>query len=216
MRNSFTISYLILVVTPFFFNCRGPVKEDNGNVLASSLSLHVGSEKYLAIDKKQSVVVWKGTNLLRSNNHTGYVSLSKGELKIENGQLVGGIAEIDMNTIQDEKHQSNNGLVEHLKEPDFFDVKKFPFSTFVIIRSEPINGEDNSVDGNLTIKGITHPVTFPAKIETKNGIIKMSGKLVIDRTKWDVRYKSRKFFDLVADQVISDSIEFNIKIIAKK
>ncbi|WP_456312241.1 YceI family protein [Pseudomonas shirazensis] len=216
MRNSFTIRYLILVIIPLFFGCRGPVKEGSIEVLSSSVSLHVGSEKYLAIDKKQSVVIWKGSNLLGSNSHTGYVSISKGELKIENGQLVNGIAEIDMNTIQDDKHQSNNGLVEHLKDPDFFDVKKFPFSTFIISKSEPINVEENIVKGNLTIKGITHLVTFPAKIETKNGIVKMSGKLVIDRTKWDVRYKSRKFFDLVADQTISDSIEFNIKIVAKR
>ena len=99
---------------------------------------------------------------------------------------------------------------------DFFDVKKFPFSTFLISKLEPINVEENKVKGNLTIKGITHFVTFPAKIEAKNEIVKMSGKLVIDRTKWDVRYKSRKFFDLVADQTISDSIEFNIKIVAKR
>ncbi len=216
MRNSFTIRYLILVITPLFFGCRGPVKENNREASSSSISLHIGSEKYSAIDKKQSVVTWKGSNIIGSNSHTGYVSLSKGELKIENGQLSGGIAEIDMNTIQDEKHQSNNGLVEHLKEPDFFDVKKFPFSIFIISELEPINTEENRVKGNLTIKGITRPVAFPARIETKNGIVKMSGKLVIDRTKWDIRYKSRKFFDVVADQAISDSIEFNIKIVAKR
>ncbi|WP_255409830.1 YceI family protein [Flavobacterium sp. 2] len=78
--------------------------------------------------------------------------------------------------------------MEHLKDPDFFDVKKFPFSTFLISKLEPINVEENIVKGNLTIKGITHLVTFPAKIETKNGIVKMSDKLVIDRTKWDVKF----------------------------
>lgn len=216
MRNTFTICYLVLIITPLFFGCRGAVKEDNKEISSSSISLHVESEKYLAIDNKQSVVIWKVSNLLGSNSHTGYVSLSKGELNIENGRLVGGVAEIAMNTIQDEKHHSTNGLIEHLKEPDFFDVKKFPFSTFIISKSEPINVEENRVKGNLTIKEITHPVSFPAKIETKDGIVRMSGKLVIDRTKWDVRYKSRKFFDLVADQTISDSIEFNIKIVAKR
>jgi len=44
----------------------------------------------------------------------------------------------------------------------------------------------------------------------------MNGKLAIDRTLWDIRYQSGKFFDLIADRAISDSIEFDIKIIAKK
>jgi hypothetical protein len=53
-------------------------------------------------------------------------------------------------------------------------------------------------------------------MEVKDGVIKADGRLVIDRTKWDVRYKSKKFYNLVADQIMSDSIEFNIKIVAKK
>ena len=77
----------------------------------------------------------------------------------------------------------------------FFDVKKFPFSTIAITRVASVNGQNKEITGNLTIKGITHPVTFRVKMEMKDGIVKANGKLVIDRTKWDVRYKSGKFFD---------------------
>ncbi|QOG03662.1 YceI family protein [Flavobacterium sp. MDT1-60] len=217
MNNKLTINYLILIIAFSFFGCRGPVKEENkNNASASSLSLHVENEKYVVIDTKESTVTWKGSNLIGSNSHTGYVYISKGELIIENGQLMGGTAEVDMNTIEDENHGRDNGLVNHLKDPDFFDVKKFPFSTIVLTKAVSINGENKKVAGNLTIKGITHPVTFPAKMEVKNGIVKVNGKLVIDRTKWNVRYKSGKFYDLLADQTISDSIEFHIKIVAKK
>ncbi|PXY43937.1 YceI family protein [Flavobacterium hydrophilum] len=216
MNNKLSITYLILIITPIVFSCRGPVKEENkNNTLASSLSVDAANEKYV-IDIKESVVTWKGSNLLGSNNHTGYVYISKGELIIKNGNLMGGTAEVDMNTIEDEKHGRNNGLVDHLKEPDFFDVKKFPSSTIVLSKAAPINSENRKVAGNLTIKGITQPVTFPAKMEIKDGIAKLNGRLVIDRTKWDIRYKSGKFYDLLADQTISDSIEFYIKIVAKR
>jgi hypothetical protein len=47
-------------------------------------------------------------------------------------------------------------------------------------------------------------------------ILNSFSKLAIDRTLWDVRYKSGKFFDNLKDQAIADSIEFNIKIVAKK
>ncbi len=68
----------------------------------------------------------------------------------------------------------------------------------------------------MTIKGITHDVTFPVKLEEVNGVIHANGKVTIDRTKWDVRYGSGKFFDNLADDTISDNIEFEMKIVAKK
>jgi polyisoprenoid-binding protein YceI len=215
MNNKISLSYLILMIAPLFFGCRGPVKEENkNNASASSLSLHVGDEKYFIIDMKESVVAWTGSSV--HGKHEGYIYISKGELMIENGQLMGGTVEVDMNTIEDGSHRSDNNLIKHLKDADFFDVKKFPFSTIAITRVASINVEDKEITGNLTIKGITHPVTFPARIEVKGGIAKASGKLVIDRTLWDVRYKSGKFFGNLKDQAIADSIEFNIKIVAKK
>ncbi len=217
MNNKLSITYLILITAPLFFGCGGTVKEENKNTAsASPLSLHAGNEKYVVIDTKESVVAWKGSMLLSSDSHNGYVYISKGELMIENGQLTGGTVEVDMNTMEDEIHGSDNGLIKHLKDPDFFDVKKFPFSTIAITRVASINTEDKEITGNLTIKGITHPVTFPAKMEVKDSTFKANGKLVIDRTKWDVRYRSGKFFDNLADKTIADSIEFNVKIVAKK
>jgi polyisoprenoid-binding protein YceI len=213
MNNKISLSNLILIIAPLFFGCGGPVTGENkNNATASSLSLHVGNEKYFIIDTKESVVAWTGSSV--HGKHEGYVYISKGELMIENGQLMGGTVEVDMNTIEDKNHQSENNLIKHLKDSDFFDVKKFPFSTIAITRVASINVEDKEITGNLTIKGITHPVTFPARIEVKGGIVKASGKLVIDRTLWDVRYKSGKFFDNLKDQAIADSIEFNMKIAA--
>lgn len=215
MNNKLSTTYLILIIAPLFFGCHGPVKEENkNNVSASSLSLHVGNEKYVVIDTKESVVTWKGSSV--KGEHEGYAYISKGELMIENGQLMGGTVEIDMSKIEGPGHGSDNNLINHLKGPDFFDVKKFPFSTIVITKVAAINVEDKEITGNLTIKGITHPVTFPAGIEVRDGIVKANAKMIIDRTDWDVRYNSGKFFDNLKDQAISDDIEFNIKIVAKK
>jgi polyisoprenoid-binding protein YceI len=215
MNNKLSISYLILIIAPLLFGCGGPVKGENkNNASASSLSLHAGDEKYVAIDTKESVVTWKGSNLFGS--HAGYVYTSKGELMIENGQLAGGTVEVDMNTIEDEKHGSNSGLIKHLKDPDFFDVNKFPISTIAITGVASINDENKKITGNLTIKGITHPVTFTAKVEVKDGIVNANGKLVIDRTDWGIRYNSGKFFDNLKDKAISDDIEFHMTIVTKK
>ena len=176
MKNKLSITYLILINTLLFFSCRGPVKEENkNNASTSPLSLHIGNKKYFIIDTKESVVNWKGAMEIGSNSHSGYVDISKGELRVENGQLIGGTVEVDMNTIKDEKHRDDSGLILHLKDPDFFDVKKFPSSSITITKAGSSSGEDKKITGNLTIKGITNPITFPAKIEVNGGIVPLFG-----------------------------------------
>jgi polyisoprenoid-binding protein YceI len=222
MNNKISLAYLMLIMAPLFSAYREPVvKENEDNALASFVYLRpIENEKYV-IDKKESVVAWKGSMssapvLLGFTGHTGYVYISKGELIIEKSQLVGGTIEIDMNTIEYKDKQHPNSPIKHLKSPDFFDVEKFPISSFAITKVASVSAENIKITGNLTIKGITYAVTFPAKIEVKGGIVNANGKLIIDRTQWGIRYKSEKFYANLADEAISDDIEFDMKIIAKK
>jgi polyisoprenoid-binding protein YceI len=215
-----SLRYLLLFAPLFFTGCGQAVKEGENKSEVNppesiSVSNNVIKEKYV-IDLKESVVTWSGSNLFPPGGHTGYVYISKGELLIDKDQIVGGTIEIDMNTIADKDHGSKNNLVDHLKNPDFFDVEKFPFSTFNILTVIPRKGSAINVTGNLTIKGITLPVTFPATLDFKDGAVNANGKLAIDRTQWDIRYKSNKFFANLADQAISDSIKFEMKIVARK
>jgi polyisoprenoid-binding protein YceI len=218
MNNKISLAYLILVMAPLFSACRGPeVKENKNNASASFVSLRpVANEKYV-IDKKESVVTWKGSMAFADNGkHIGYVYISKGELIIEKGELVGGRVEIDMNTIEYKDKENTNSPIHHLKSADFFHVYSFPISTFAITAVKSVSGENIEVTGNLTVKDITRAITFPAKMEVKGGVVNANGKVTIDRTQWDIRYKSGKFFDNLADEAISDDIELDMKIVAKK
>ena len=220
MNNKLSISCLILIIAPFSLGCRGPVKEKNqNNASSNSVSLEpVAGEKYI-IDTKESVLTWEGSMVFGFEGKSiGYVYISKGELMIEKNQLVSGAAEINMNTIEYKDKESKNTPIKHLKSPDFFDVEKFPISSFAITKVESVNVRSKTikVTGNLTIKGITNSVTFPAEIEVKDGIVKANGKVVIDRTQWGIRYRSGKFYDNLADNAVSDDIEIRMKIVAKK
>ena len=200
MNNKKLLACLMMFITLLFPAFRAPVV----------------SEKYV-VDKKESLVTWKGSMALASKGqHVGYVYFSKGDLILEKGQLTGGSFEIDMNTITDPVHGSDNNLIQHLKDPDFFDVVKFPATTFIISKVKAATGSAIDITGNLTIKGITHEVTFPAQLELIGGVVNASGKLNIDRSKWDVRYGSATFFNNLADDTISNEIEFDIKIVARK
>ena len=152
MNHKLSIIYFILIVPSLFFGCGGSVKEGNkNNASASSIFLHDGNEKYVVIDTKHSDITWRGYNLNGLNSQTGYVYISKGELMIENGELMGGIVEVDMNTIDDQNHGRDNKLVNRLKDNDFFEVEKFPFSTIAITRFASINDENKKVTENLTL-----------------------------------------------------------------
>jgi len=215
MNRKLSITYLILIIALLFFGCHGPVKEGNKNN-ASASSVFSG-EKY-NIDTKESVVTWKGSTVYSfDEGNIGYVYISKGELLIEKNKLVGGTVEIDMNTIEYKDKTDTNTPVKHLKSPDFFDVKKFPVSKFAITKVESVNVRSNTikVSGNLTIKGVTNPVTFPAQMTINDGIVNANGKITIDRTQWGIRYRSGKFYDNLADNAVSDDIELQMKIVAK-
>ncbi|WP_143092972.1 YceI family protein, partial [Arsenicibacter rosenii] len=148
-----------------------------------------GRKKY-SIDTKQSVVIWKGAMLLGGwegatflgeSSGTGDVKIRKGELLIDNRLLVGGVIEVDMATIDqksEDPHPRN-------RLPPFFDVKKFPVSTFAITKVETgndgntkvpadgsirVNEGNINVTGNLTMEGITKSVTFPARMSFKDGM----------------------------------------------
>jgi len=206
--------YLILIIATLCFGCHGPIKEENKNyATASSIS---PGQKY-SIDTKETVLKWEGSMVFGLDEaHTGYVYLSKGELRIENDQLVGGEFEIDMRTIEYKDKAEKNSPIQHLKSPDYFDVEKFPISSFVITKVATLGGESIRVTGDLTIKGVTNPISFPAQMEFKDGLVKANGKVVIDRTQWGIRYKSGKFYDNLADETVSDEIDLEMYIVAKK
>jgi polyisoprenoid-binding protein YceI len=145
MNNKILITYLILIIAVFFFGCRGPisVKEENkNNASASSVSQ---GQKY-TIDTKESVLTWKGSMVFDfDKGDVGYVYISKGELMIEKDSLVGGTVVIDMNTIEYGDKEKKNTPVKHLKSPDYFDVEKFPISTFAITKVESVNVRSKAI-----------------------------------------------------------------------
>ena len=71
-----------------------------------------------------------------------------------------------------------------------FDIEEFPTAEMVITAIESTTDGYN-VTGDFTIKGQTHPVTFPMVVNDNTA----TAKVKIDRTKYNVRYGSDTFFD---------------------
>ncbi len=175
------------------------------------------AEELYKIDIKQSRITWKGSmKISPEEKHVGYIYISKGDLWDEQNQLVGGEVEIDMNSMEYADKKEKNTPIFHLKSEDYFNVKKNPTAAIVLTKVEKVNDTTFTITANLTIKGVTNEVKFPATIAIVNGVLNANAQFSIDRTKWGITYRSEKFYEKIADYTVSNEIEFVLKIVAKK
>jgi len=165
----------------------------------------------------ESELTWAGSR--PGKTHNGTLGIKEGSLVFEEGKLTSGNFTLNMTTItvlDIEPGKNNQKLVDHLNTPDFFDSKNHPTGKFIISGSQEQDGK-TLVKGKLTIKGITKDVSFLAKI-SNNGdtVVLKSDKFNIDRTDWDIRFRSGKFFDNLKNKLIYDEIPITVMVTAKR
>lgn len=181
-------------------------------VLAILLIGFTAVAQEFSINTSKSEIKWTGKKV--TGEHWGYINLKDGSLKLENGKIVSGLFTIDMTSIvcKDlEDAEWNQKLVGHLKSDDFFSVDKFKTSTLKITESSNFNNGVADIKGELTIKGIKEPITFKVQKQDNTYI----ALVTVDRTKYDVRYGSGKFFDNLGDNMIYDDFKLDVKIITE-
>ena len=162
------------------------------------------------VDVEKSTVKWTGEKL--TGKHWGYIKLKSGDLTLKDGKITGGNFVIDMNSISNEDLESgeyNAKLVGHLKSDDFFGTSSYPEAKLVITKATAFKGNTADVRGDLTIKEKTESILFTV---TKNGD-KYSAKIVVDRSKFDVKYGSKSFFEDIGDKVIYDEFTLDVDLL---
>lgn len=174
-------------------------------------AVHAAPKK-LQVDTTASTIKWVGSKVV--GKHNGSIKLKSGEVTFDKDVPQAGVFTIDMNTIADEdlKDPNDNAkLVGHLKSDDFFGAAKYPTAEFKITKTE-LKGTDRMITGNLTMKGISKPITFPVKIMQDKTGYSAKGAFKINRTEWGLKYNSGKFFDVkkLGDKMINDDIELEI------
>lgn len=173
------------------------------------------------VDTKASTLEWSAEKM--GGAHNGTIQLSSGEIRNDHGNMSGTFV-VDMNTIVDKDMKDDTyraKLEGHLKSADFFDVAKYPTSTFVVTSITPIKepkelGMTHTVKGNLTIKDKTNEIIFDAVVKSEPGKIACVGTAVVDRSKFDVKYGSKSFFPEIGDKIIYDDFKLKFNILAVK
>ncbi len=209
-----------------FDSCSQAPKTDEAQVQDTVTVVSQPVAEGIALDLTNSKITWIGTK--PTGKHNGTLGIKAGNLKIENGALSAGKIDIDMAalTVLDITETAQNAdLTGHLKDADFFDVVKFPSATFEITATSPytpdpaakkeaddmsIADANTNVTGNLTLKGITKTITFPAKITISGNSISAIANFNIDRTQWGITYKAE---GSVPDKFIHNKVNigFDVK-----
>ena len=210
MKKYFLIIVLLTLV--FTLDLSWPSTESIDNE-PLYLQLYKGDYNILL---EESELIWIGKKITLKE-HTGTLQVKEGTISIDDDGAIYCNITIDMTSINntDMKGKMKRKLEEHLKSDDFFNVDQFSTSK---IEFQSTTRENNKMqfDGNLTIKGISHPISFIADIIESSMQLKAETRLVFDRSIYDVRYHSGTFYENLGDHLILDNISLDILIVAIK
>lgn len=166
----------------------------------------------LKVDVKNSTIIWKGFK--PTGSHTGTINLASGSLVLEATKLIGGSFIVDMSTIEDS--EDNKRLEGHLRSEDFFEIEKYAFSKFEITNSNTNDGK-SFITGNMTIKGVTKEIAFEASIAEDDSTVKLTSETFqINRADFNVKYKSKTFFNNLKEEFIDNEFDMQVTIVAQK
>lgn len=160
---------------------------------------------------------WTGTGVGKS--HTGTLKVTQGHIILKGKDVTGGEFMMDMNSID----YKNAKLVGHLKSADFFEVEKYPTAKFTAksvtaLKADP-DSTTHQISGDLTIRDQTHPISFKVKVSEVDGQLRAQGDIVLeDRTKYGIKFNSKKFFDIakLGDKLIEDEVKLVLDVTTTK
>lgn len=204
--------YLVIAGT-ILMSCGKSEEKKEGEAQTTETASDTATYK---IDAGASSIKWVGKKV--TGQHNGKINIQGGDVTASGSTVIGGNVIIDMASITNEDltdKKANSDLIGHLKSPDFFSTDSFPTANFVIKSVKP-EGDKQTVVGDLTIKGITQEISFPVEVKADSNSLKATGKATLDRTKWNIRYGSGKFFQGLGDKMIYDEIELDVDVKATK
>lgn len=232
MKTILQISSSLLFASLVLVGCTDAPESDEAVTGDAKDAANASGETW-NVNPGQSKLEWVATKV--SGYHVGSVPVKSGQLVVNSGELVGGNFVIDMKNIavtgpEGSDTASNNKLLGHLQSPDFFEVNTHPEAKFEVTGVKAFSGTvsdttdprqeeiseykvanpTHTISGNLTIKGVTKNIEFPAKVTITESAVDAIAKFNIDRQQWNITYPGKP------DDLIRDQIHMGINIKASK
>ncbi|MBF9251696.1 YceI family protein [Pontibacter sp. 172403-2] len=184
----------------------------------------------LTIDTAKSEITWIGAKM--TGRHNGRFYIQSGKLYRNKKLLAGGTIVLNMAALRsDDKGidaETNAKLTRQLRSADFFDVEHYPAAVFELTAVVPIDSSGQQaatrkyderhvgnpthrITGNLSIKGQTKSVSFPARVTFEDNLLHARANFNLDRTKWGLVYRSD---ESLGNQTIYPEVNIGLNIVA--
>ena len=208
---------VIVALSIFLLTCakerkKKPVDDSNQSNNAITSIIHEGS---YTVNVDSSIIKWTGKEIT-TDSHYGTLGLKQGAVEVSSAGIVRGNIVVDMNSIQclDMTGRGKTKLEGHLRSDDFFGVQSYPEAALSFTSLSAETSGKIHYTGDLTIKNITHPITFSGLIRQLGNSYSATIHFSFDRTLYDVKYGSGKYFKNLGDKLILDDIDIVAEIAA--
>ncbi len=243
MKNRIYLSSIIFCGLAMFFSCTPKSEGTDAEVSEAKEVEEVNASKEYVVNTEESKVTWIGSK--PTGKHDGTIPVSSGSIAVEEGNIVGGSIDMNINNISNgdlaENEEMQAKLIGHLKSPDFFDAENFPTANFAITSVEPYSAADSmkvkeeydteykpasadeymveapthKITGNLTMRGTTLSISFPANVSMDENKLMAKAKFNIDRTQWGLMYGDEaSAVDKAKDKFIYNTVNVGLELSA--
>ena len=164
------------------------------------------------LDKAHSELEFKVKHMMISNVKGAFLDF---DVKVDGNAENLTAAHVDVEIKTASVNTKSESRDEHLRGADFFNSENYPEAQFVVTAINKGSNGTYRITGDLTIKGITHAVGFDAQVSRAADTVSATGKVVVDRTKYGMRFRSGNFFKDLGDTLIYNDFDLNVNITAK-
>jgi polyisoprenoid-binding protein YceI len=202
------IVLIILAFTMFKADDKNTLPEQEVELFAGSYEVEAGT-----------LVEWEGKKPLLDNYlDSGTLAFKSGDFVVDaEGNLTGTFV-LDMETIMGLKTgngEESEGLTNHLKSADWFDVENFPEATFVITGFEKVDDMNTFlITGDLTMRDLTNEVVFESSLLNDDNSLRIVGEAIVDRSAYGIEFNSGSFFEDLGNNLIADEMTIRFDITA--
>ncbi|TDQ19536.1 YceI-like domain-containing protein [Algoriphagus boseongensis] len=223
------------------FACSKPASDTIETSEAQEVAMAEGQE--LTLVPTETKISWAGYK--PTGRHFGKIPATEGVITVNGDQITAGKFTFDITGLKIEdipaEDESYGKLFGHLQSADFFDAANHPTATFEITSVEPFAAGDvvsnkeeftteftpksdsdltpanptHWISGNLTMRGTTKNIKFPATVAMENGKLMAKAGFNIDRTAWGLSYGDEATaVDKAKDKFIYNTVSLELDVTA--
>ncbi|MEM9895083.1 MAG: YceI family protein [Bacteroidota bacterium] len=164
------------------------------------------SQTYELVPEKSSMS-WTGYSEVGGYSQSGSLRAKEGRLELRQEELQSATIIVDMKTLEHE----NKELKRHLRDEDFFYIKKFPTAELIYQQKE---GDQFVFE--IMIRGKKQIISVPVKFQKQAENLIVAGTIVLDRTKFDIKYNSSSYFQDLGNYAIKNDFDLDYEFLFRQ